>query len=73
MLCMPILDPEAEILGVILLINKKNGPFTDNDEQFVEAFGVFCGMALRNVSNYEDAKQAEARSQVMSDALLGSE
>lgn len=63
-LCMPIKDSDSEILGVISLINKKSGSFTDNDEKFVEAFGVFCGMALRNVSNYETAKQAEARSQV---------
>ena len=27
--------------------------FTDNDERFVEAFAVFCGMAIRNAADYE--------------------
>ena len=62
---MPVRDPDGAIVGVINLINKKIGGFTSNDERFVEAFAVFCGMALRNVSNYEVAKKSEARSQVI--------
>ena len=30
-----------------------NSAFTDNDERFVEAFAVFCGMAIRNAADYE--------------------
>ena len=30
-----------------------NNIFTDNDERFVEAFAVFCGMAIRNAADYE--------------------
>ena len=45
--------------GFVLL-----GIFTANDESFVEAFGIFCGIALANVSNYEQLKTAEARKQV---------
>jgi len=64
LLCMPIIDSEKKILGVVLLINKKSGPFSQNDEQFVEAFGIFCGIALRNVSQYEVAIEAQARAQI---------
>merc|ERR1719481_316389 len=65
LLCMPIMDSDGEIVGVVSLMNKKNSScFTDNDENFVEAFGIFCGISLANVTNLEVAKEAEARSQV---------
>ena len=64
LLCMPIRDSDQTIIGVVTLINKKTGCFSENDECFVEAFGVFGGISLANVSNLESVKQAEARSQV---------
>lgn len=69
LLCMPIRDSDNSIIGVVSLINKKSGCFSCNDESFVEAFGVFCGISLANVSNYEKAKEAEARSQVALDIM----
>ena len=69
LLCMPIRDSDNAIIGVVSLINKKSGCFSSNDESFVEAFGVFCGISLANVSNYERAKEAEARSQVALDIM----
>jgi len=65
LLCMPIMDSGGKIVGVVSLMNKKHTTcFTDNDENFVEAFNVFCGISLANVTNLEVAKEAEARSQV---------
>ena len=62
---MPITDSDGRIVGVVSLMNKKNNTcFTDNDESFVEAFGIFCGISLANVTNFEVVKEAEARSQV---------
>ena len=69
LLCMPIKDGDSNIIGVVTLINKKTGIFTCNDESFVEAFGIFCGIALANVSNYEQLKTAEARKQVALDIM----
>eukprot|EP00092_Neocalanus_flemingeri_P076021 GFUD01094260.1.p1 GENE.GFUD01094260.1~~GFUD01094260.1.p1 ORF type:complete len:916 (+),score=231.39 GFUD01094260.1:166-2913(+) len=69
LLCMPIRDSGNQIIGVVSLVNKKKGYFTSNDESFVEAFGIFCGISLANVSNYEQAKAAEARSQVALDIM----
>ena len=57
-------DGDQNIIGVVTLVNKKTGIFTANDESFVEAFGIFCGLALANVSNYEQLRAAEARKQV---------
>ncbi len=79
-LCSPIRDPDNRVLGVISLINKDesssttttragdSGPsssmFTSNDERFVEAFAIFCGMAIRNAADYEKAVVSEAKLQV---------
>lgn len=68
-LCMPIRDPDDHVLGVISLINKEISEqcdlgFTSNDERFVEAFAVFCGMAIRNAADYEKAVVSEAKLQV---------
>ena len=36
-----------------IIADDSNSAFTDNDERFVEAFAVFCGMAIRNAADYE--------------------
>ena len=68
MLCMPIRDSgdPGGVLGVISLINKSasDAVFTENDERFVEAFAVFCGMAIRNASDFERTTLSEAKLQV---------
>jgi len=48
-LCMAIKNSSGQIIGVIQLINKFDDlPFTQNDENFVEAFAIFCGMGIHN-------------------------
>ena len=69
-LSVPIRDPDGVVVGVISLANKdvtatvlsdNAGYFTGNDERFVEAFTVFCGMAIRNAADYERAVVSEAK------------
>jgi len=53
------------VLGVFQLVNKFDDlPFTKNDENFVEAFAIFCGMGISNVHNYERAIIAMAKQEV---------
>ena len=48
-LCMPIRNTAGKIVGVVQLINKfDNLPFSTNDENFLEAFAIFCGMGIHN-------------------------
>ena len=48
-LCMPIKNTAGSIVGVVQLINKFNNlKFTTNDENFLEAFAIFCGMGIHN-------------------------
>ncbi|CAG9827483.1 unnamed protein product [Diabrotica balteata] len=69
-LCMPIKNSKNKIIGVIQLINKFNDlPFTQNDENFVEAFSIFCGMGIHNTRMYEAATTAVAKQKVILDVL----
>jgi hypothetical protein len=61
LLCIPLRDNDNNILAVVTLTNKITGRFTKDDENFVELFGLFCGIALENVKNYEAVKAAEAK------------
>ncbi|KAL1115639.1 hypothetical protein AAG570_005929 [Ranatra chinensis] len=69
-LCMPIKNSSGEIIGVIQLINKFDSlPFSKNDENFVEAFAIFCGMGIHNTHMYEKAVIAMAKQSVTLDVL----
>ena len=50
-LCMPIKNTARKIVGVVQLVNKFDDlPFTSNDENFLEAFAIFCGMGIHNTN-----------------------
>ncbi|XP_034186192.1 dual 3',5'-cyclic-AMP and -GMP phosphodiesterase 11 isoform X3 [Osmia lignaria lignaria] len=69
-LCMPIKNSSGQIIGVIQLINKFNDlAFTKNDENFVEAFAIFCGMGIHNTHMYEKAVIAMAKQSVTLEVL----
>ncbi|XP_049803168.1 dual 3',5'-cyclic-AMP and -GMP phosphodiesterase 11-like isoform X2 [Schistocerca nitens] len=69
-LCMAIKNSSGQIIGVIQLINKFNDlAFTKNDENFVEAFAIFCGMGIHNTHMYEKAIIAMAKQSVTLEVL----
>ncbi|KAF0774054.1 Uncharacterized protein FWK35_00000870 [Aphis craccivora] len=81
-LCMPIKNSSGQIIGVIQLVNKFDDLlFTKNDENFVEAFAIFCGMGIHNthmilrllldslIRRFEKAIIANAKQNVTLDVL----
>lgn len=56
--------------GVCQLVNKmeentgKVKPFNRNDEQFLEAFVIFCGLGIQNTQMYEAVERAMAKQMV---------
>lgn len=48
MLCTPIHNIKYEIIGVFQVLNKKNGNFTDSDEDILFAIGTNAGIAIEN-------------------------
>ncbi len=48
MLCVPIKDREHRVAGVLQLLNKVDGYFTESDVQFLEGISVHIAIALEN-------------------------
>jgi len=47
-LCMPMKNKDGKIIGVFQLLNKNEGVFTRDDEQFIEAFSAHASVAIEN-------------------------
>ncbi|XP_045058751.2 cGMP-specific 3',5'-cyclic phosphodiesterase isoform X3 [Desmodus rotundus] len=76
LLCMPIKNGKKnKVIGVCQLINKmeentgKVKPFNRNDEQFLEAFVIFCGLGIQNTQMYEAVERAMAKQMVTLEVL----
>lgn len=76
-LCMPLYSREGSKLGVIQLLNKKDGVFTNEDETFLQTFGnhasVFIEMAQLQKARVDaleqSRKELEKLNRVKSKAL----
>jgi adenylate cyclase len=53
-LCMPIKNKIGRILGVLQVLNKQKGPFTEMDEKRLEAFSAQACVALENAKLFEE-------------------
>lgn len=59
------------LIYYLQLINKFDRLlFTKNDENFVEAFAIFCGMGIHNTHMYEKAITAMAKQSVTLDVSI---
>ncbi len=47
-LCMPMRDKAGKIVGVFQFLNKRDGPFTTEDESFIDALSVHAAIAVEN-------------------------
>jgi sigma-B regulation protein RsbU (phosphoserine phosphatase) len=56
-LCMPMKNNSGKIIGALQLLNKRNGPFTREDESFIGALSVHAAIAVENARLY--AKERE--------------
>jgi adenylate cyclase len=54
-LCIPVLNRKAEIIGVIQTINKRKGRFDQEDEQLLRALSSQIAVSLENAQLYEQA------------------
>jgi len=53
MLCMPMRDNDGKIVGVLQVLNKKQGLFTREDEELLEAVGSQAVIAIENAQLFE--------------------
>jgi adenylate cyclase len=55
-LCMPLRSETGEIMGVMQVLNKKDGVFTEEDEQLLDALGSQTAIALENSRLFEEVR-----------------
>jgi len=48
MLTMPMRNRDGKIIGVFQMLNKKGGPFTPQDEEFINALSIHASIAIEN-------------------------
>ncbi len=61
LLCVPLLDRAGHTLGVFQVINKRNGNFTEDDEQALVRFADQAAAALESARDYEDLLTSRRR------------
>ncbi|MBP7634631.1 GAF domain-containing protein, partial [Candidatus Ozemobacteraceae bacterium] len=61
MLCMPIYNREQLIIGVVQVINKRNGLFTDRDIARLRALGRMLSLTLENAILYDSVKTSQRK------------
>lgn len=56
MLCMPLRDESGETVGVMQVLNKHHGAFTEEDEHLLNALGSQTAIALQNSHLFEQVQ-----------------
>jgi phosphoserine phosphatase RsbU/P len=64
-LCAPLLTRDNDVIGVLQVINKKDGEFSKYDEAFMLAFGAQCALSLENARLLKDYVEQQKTKQAM--------
>lgn len=59
MICFPIKNNKGAIIGVLQLLNNKNGEFKKRDEEFLIALSIHAAIAIQNAELVERLLQSE--------------
>lgn len=52
-LCMPIVDGQKRVIGVLVYVHANGAQFTTSEISIFEAFAIFCGLGIHNTTMYE--------------------
>ena len=58
-LCVPLINKDGKTLGATQILNKRGGPFTDEDEARLRAFTAQISIALENAKLFEDVQNTK--------------
>lgn len=56
MLAVPVANKTGQVIGVTQVLNRKGGPFSDEDESRLKAFTAQISVALENAKLFEDVQ-----------------
>ena len=52
-LCMPIVDGQKRVIGVLVYVHANGTQFTNCEISIFEAFAIFCGLGISATTMYE--------------------
>jgi adenylate cyclase len=55
-LCVPVANKMGKVIGVTQALNKRGGPFTEEDEQRLKAFTAQVSISLENAKLFDDVQ-----------------
>ncbi|ODM93561.1 putative 3',5'-cyclic phosphodiesterase pde-5 [Orchesella cincta] len=67
-LCMPVFI-RSTVIGVVQMVNKRSGTFTQEDEEAFQTFAVYCGLALHHAKLYDKIRRSEQKFKVALEVL----
>lgn len=68
-LCMPIKSLSGNIVGVLQAINKKEGVFSQTDEEVTELLSIQAGIAIQNANIYRQAESSRDKFRSLLDII----
>jgi adenylate cyclase len=68
-LCVPIVNKDGKTIGVTQVLNKRGGPFIDEDEQRLKAFTAQVSIALENAKLFEDVQNMKNYNESMLESM----
>jgi serine phosphatase RsbU (regulator of sigma subunit)/anti-sigma regulatory factor (Ser/Thr protein kinase) len=69
-LTVPMRNPQGDIVGVVQVVNKKDGPFTERDEQLLAAIANQAAISIENARLYAQAIRQKLVSQELATARM---
>jgi adenylate cyclase len=64
-LCVPVVNKDGRCIGVTQVLNKRGGPFSDEDETRLKAFTAQVSIALENAKLFEDVQNMKSYNESM--------
>lgn len=68
-LCCPVLNKDGKVIGVTQVLNKKGGPFNEDDEQRLTAFTSQIAIGLENAQLFADVQQMKNYNESMLESM----
>ena len=68
-LCVPIVNKTGKTIGVVQTLNRRGGPFTDEDEQRLKAFTAQVAIGLENAKLFDDVQNMKNYNESMLESM----
>ncbi|WP_296002432.1 GAF domain-containing protein [Rugamonas sp.] len=68
-LCVPIVNKHGKTIGVTQVLNKRGGPFSNEDESRLRAFTAQISIALENAKLFADVQQMKNYNEAMLESM----